>query len=165
MQLDVVKDWARAKAYLEKAMDKAFYVSFATVGADGVPTVTPIGSLVLNDDQTGFYMERFPRSIPANAAHNPNFCLLAENMKLRSAIKEFRNGGWGGLRLFGTLGEKREASAAEIGRIRDRLPFGHFKRGGGLLLANTVYVRDLSFRRAEALVAHFDRSSQTFTIL
>ncbi|MDR1833539.1 MAG: pyridoxamine 5'-phosphate oxidase family protein, partial [Propionibacteriaceae bacterium] len=86
MRLDLEQDWGRAKAYIEKTLDKVFYVSLATVGPDGAPTVTPIGSLVLNDDRTGFFMERFPRSIPANARHNQNFCVLAENLKLRTAI-------------------------------------------------------------------------------
>jgi hypothetical protein len=160
MQLDLAQDWGKVRAYVRRAMSASFYVSFATVNQAGQPTVTPLGSLILNDDPTGLFMERFPRSIPANAEHNRHFSLLAENTKLRAILRQLRGDGWFGVKLFGELGERRPATAAEIARIQARVPFTKLKRFRRMLFGGTVYVRDLTFTRAEAIILRVDKATQ-----
>jgi hypothetical protein len=164
MELDIQNGWPFIRDYFEKAVKASRFVSFATVSESGEPTVTPIGSLLLNDDQTGFYMERCPRSIPANAEHNRQFCVLAENTRLAYLARRLLGEGVLGIKLYGTLGEKRPASEIEILRIRRRLlfpsfsiPFGPANRIETLLLSGTIFVRDLNFHRAEAVTLPFKR--------
>ncbi|MDR1825055.1 MAG: hypothetical protein LBR27_06960 [Bifidobacteriaceae bacterium] len=163
MKLDLVTDWGKVRAYIRRAMNASFHVAFATVNEAGEPTVTPIGSLVLNGDPTGLYMERFPRSIPANAEHNRHFCLLAENTRVGAIVKQLRGEGWFGVKLYGLLGERRPATLAEVKRIQARVPFTKLKRFQQMLFGGTVYVRDLTFTRAEAVVLKVDKATRQVT--
>ncbi|MDR1712623.1 MAG: hypothetical protein LBR39_00465 [Coriobacteriales bacterium] len=167
MELDVHADWGRICDYVDKAMKAGIYVSLATVDADGMPTVMPIGSLVLDTSEpTGFFLEKFPKSIAANASHNPNFCILAEDTKLSHIIKELRGRGGGllGVKLFGTFGPRRAASAEEKARIKARLPLGKFVNLDKVLFAEGGEIRELTFSRAEAMSISVDEKAGTYQL-
>jgi hypothetical protein len=159
MKLDLTTDWPKIAAYVDQAIKANFFVAFATVGAAGEPAATPIGSLVLNDDPSGVFMERFPRSLPAHADDNPNFCLLAENPRLPALLKQFRGDHWYGLKLYGQFGAKRPATADDIDRFRRRLHLRWFRRAEHLLISGTVYARDVTFTRAEAIAITYDKAA------
>lgn len=77
--MDIIQNWDRIRTHFNKSFKSNFYVAIASVNSENNPTVTPIGSLFLNDDQTGFYFEKFPSKLPEHAKTNPRVCLLGVN--------------------------------------------------------------------------------------
>ena len=57
--MNLIPDWKIIRMHFNKSFKSSFYVSIASVDINNNPTVTPIGSLFLNDNQTGFYFEKF----------------------------------------------------------------------------------------------------------
>jgi hypothetical protein len=159
MKLDLTADWPQVASYVDRAIKASFHVTFATVGAAGEPTATPIGSLVLDDGPSGLFMERFPRSLPAHAEHNPDFCLRAENTRPLALLRQFRGDHWYGVKLYGRFGPKRPATDQDIARFRRRLHLRWFPRAERILMSGTVYARVLEFTRAEALVVTLDQAT------
>ncbi|AJY76876.1 pyridoxamine 5'-phosphate oxidase family protein [Paenibacillus beijingensis] len=128
---------------------RSFGFSFATVNPDGTPHITPIGSLILSKDQPkGLYFPIFTSQMAQNHEHNNRVCILAVNSSkwflLRSFLfRKFKTPP--GVRLSGTVGEKRIATEDEIQSLKENLGLlGRFiKVGPGGL--NIKYVRDIHF--------------------
>ena len=51
--------WAIIRRVVDEANASCSHVSVATVNADGSPHVTPIGSLALRDDPSGYFFGEF----------------------------------------------------------------------------------------------------------
>ena len=77
--MDIKADWHNIRKHFNKSFSQNLFISIASVDSNNKPTVTPIGSLFLNDNQTGFYFEKYPTKLPKNAITNPNICALAVN--------------------------------------------------------------------------------------
>ncbi|MGS0526996.1 pyridoxamine 5'-phosphate oxidase family protein [Zobellia nedashkovskayae] len=77
--MELIAEWNKIRKHFNKSFSSNFYVSVASVDSENNPTVTPIGSMFLNDNQTGFYFEKFPSKLPKHAEENPNVCLLGVN--------------------------------------------------------------------------------------
>jgi len=77
--MNIKTDWNKIRKHFNKCFASNFYISIASVDSENNPTVTPIGSLFLNDNQTGFYFEKFPSKLPESAKGNPKVCLLGVN--------------------------------------------------------------------------------------
>lgn len=77
--MELIAQWNVIRKHFNKSFSSNFYVSVASVDSENNPTITPIGSLFLNDNQTGFYFEKFPSKLPKHAKQNPNVCLLGVN--------------------------------------------------------------------------------------
>jgi len=168
VELDLHSDWHRICAYVDKAMKAGIYVSLATVGQDGAPTVMPIGSLGLDADRPqGFYLEKFPHSVAANVPHNPNFCILAEDTKLGHILRQLRGRGDGllGVKLYGMFGERRPANEAEKTRIHARLPLSRLPGLDKVLFSADAGIRELTFTSAEAIALEIDRKAGSYRIL
>ena len=58
--MDIKTNWTSIRKHFNKSFRSNFYISIASVDADNNPTVTPIGSLFLNDNLCGFYFEKYP---------------------------------------------------------------------------------------------------------
>ncbi|MDR1767951.1 MAG: hypothetical protein LBR32_05935 [Propionibacteriaceae bacterium] len=161
MQLDLTRDWPEIASYVDRAIKASKHVCLGTAGPDGRPTVTPIGTLVLNGDCTGLFLERFPRSLGRDADYNRQVCVLAEVTKLGQLWRQFRRNGWIGLKLYGELGDRRAAAPDEISRILARLPI-RTPKTQRLLLGESPQVRPLRITRAEAIAAQLDKASGIF---
>ncbi len=78
MPLD--EQWETAWALVNRSFRSSLHYAFASVNADGTPHVTPIGSLILREDEpTGFYFELFTKQLPHNLDQQPRVCILAVN--------------------------------------------------------------------------------------
>ena len=124
MKINLKKDWNNIRIHFSKSMASSMHVSIASVDENQIPTVTPIGSLFLNKDQTGFYFEKYPTKLPHHAEINKNVCVLAVNSNtwfwLKSLFKgKFNN--YPAIKLYGQLGERRKASKIEISRLQHRM--------------------------------------------
>ncbi len=147
------ENWPTIRRNFRYGFATNLHVSIATVGADGQPQVTPIGSFFLNRDGfSGFYFEIFTSSIPKNAAANPKVCIMAVNSGRWYWLKSMITGRFATppmTKIYGTIGERRAPSADEIERGNRRL--GRMKSfpGGKKLFGNMAFVREVHFHAFE----------------
>ena len=108
--MDLITNWKKIRTHFNKSFSSNLHISIASVDVDNYPTVTPIGSLFLNDNQTGFYFEKFPSKLPEHAKSNKNVCLLGVNSSrlfwLGALFKE-KFSDYPAIKLYGELGERR----------------------------------------------------------
>ncbi len=110
---DLERQWPQIMRLARRAFPK--YV-FATVNEDGSPHLTPMGSLVLRDDCTGFYFERFSRQMRGNLDRDNRISVLILDFRLVCWLFPLVRGRFArpnAVRLNGTVGERREATRAE----------------------------------------------------
>ncbi|NNK82624.1 MAG: hypothetical protein HKO92_05850 [Flavobacteriaceae bacterium] len=130
--MNIKTDWNLIRKHFNKSFSSNFYVSVASVGFDSNPTVTPIGSLFLNDNQTGFYFEKFPSKLPLHSKANKNICILGVRSGSFFWLKALFKGKFTSnpaIKLYGELGEKRKASEKEIKRLNRRMKITNGLKG------------------------------------
>jgi len=152
--MDIVKDWKQIRRQFNRTFRQNLHVPIASVDSENKPTVTPIGSLFLNNDQTGFYFEKFPTKLPLHAKSNPNICALAVNSSkwfwLKSIIRgKFKTNP--GIKLYGQLGERRKATSNELNRLNRRMKATNGLKGNTYLWKKMDYVRDIIFTKVEPI--------------
>lgn len=153
-EMDIKKDWNIIRSHFNKSFSSNFYVSIASVDSENNPTVTPIGSLFLNDNQSGFYFEKFPSKLPEHAITNPNVCLLGVNSGRIFWIKALFKGRFSdfpAIKLYGELGEKRKATETEIARLNRRMKITNGLKGNTYLWKKMEFVREIKFTKAEKI--------------
>ena len=98
--------------------------AIATVNEDGSPHITPIGSIILRDDTTGFFFEEYPKRMPRNLDRDNRVCVLALNPSMLFMLRAFVRGKYPSppaVRLQGTVGPRRKATAEEIATFQNIL--------------------------------------------
>ena len=152
--MDIKTDWNIIRRHFNKSFSSNFYVSVASVDAENNPTVTPIGSLFLNDNQTGFYFEKFPSKLPEHAMNNPKVCLLGVNSGrifwLKGLFRE-KFTDFPAIKLYGELGERRKATEQEINGLNRRMKATKGLKGNTYLWGKMEFVRDIKFTKAEKI--------------
>jgi len=150
--MQVKENWVDIKRIFAQSFKSSFHYAMATVDEDGGPHVTPIGSLILSSPGRGFYFEEFPRQLPLNLQSNGQVCVLAVNSSRWFWIKSLFSGRFSSppaIRLFGTVGEVREASEKEIKLWHHRVKKARNSKGFALMWKDMKRVRDIEFSRAE----------------
>jgi len=152
--MDIKSDWENIRKHFSKSFKSSLHVSIASVDADSNPTVTPIGSLFLNNDQTGFYFEKFPTKLPVNMNSNSNICVLGVNSSkwfwVKSLFKEkFSNSP--AIKLYGILGEKRKATEDENRALKRRMILTNKLQGHKYLWGKMNTIREITFSKAEKI--------------
>ncbi|WP_298264883.1 hypothetical protein [uncultured Lutibacter sp.] len=150
--MDINKDWNIIRQHFNKSFKSNFHVSIASVDTNNNPTVTPIGSLFLNDNQTGFYFEKFPSKLPLCENLNKNICALGVNSNrwfwIKSLFKrKFPNPP--AIKLYGKLDKKRKATKKELERLNRRMRATKGLKGNTYLWKNMEFVREVYFEKAE----------------
>ena len=150
--MDIKKNWSSIRKHFSKSFQSSLHISIASVDAENKPTVTPIGSLFLNKDQTGFYFEKFPTKLPTSS--NINICLLAVNSSKWFWLKALLKGKFNqypALKLYGELGIKRVATANEIRALKRRMRSTNNLKGNNYLWSDMKEVRELIFTKVEKI--------------
>ncbi|GAA0350893.1 hypothetical protein GCM10009092_14110 [Bowmanella denitrificans] len=150
--MDIHKDWAMIRRIFAQSFSSSSHYAIASVGEDGLPHVTPIGSLMLTEPGKGLFFEKFTRQLPVNIRYNANICVLAVNSGrwfwLKSLLKgRFDN--WPALRLKGVAGERRDATEDECQRWFKRVNAMSFTKGYDLMWKDLCQVRELYFHTVE----------------
>ena len=147
------ENWQKIRRNFRHGFATNLHVAVATADTDGQPHVTPIGSFFLNRDRfSGFYFEIFTRNIPKNAATNPKVCIMAVNSGRWYWLKSLIFGKFATppmTKIYGTLGERRPATPAEIERGNRRLGRMKVLPGGKKLFGNMGFVREIHFHAFE----------------
>ncbi len=152
--MNIETEWNKIRKHFNISFRSNFYVSIASVDFENNPTVTPIGSLFLNDNQTGFYFEKFPSKLPIHVKSNKNICALGVNSGtlfwLKSLFKgKFEN--YPAIKLYGELGEIRQATEKEIDRLNRRMKTTKGLRGNSYLWGKMEFIREINFTKAEKI--------------
>jgi hypothetical protein len=152
--MDLIKDWSKIRKHFSKSFRSSFHVSIASLDSDNNPTVTPIGSLFLNKDQTGFYFEKFPSKLPKYAKISKKICVLAVNSNRLfwfKALYRMRFKTNPAIKLYGLLGDKRKASEKEIRRLNRRMKATKRLKGHTYLWGDMEMIREIKFIKVETI--------------
>ena len=152
--MDINKDWKQIRYHFNRTFSQNLFVSIASVDDQNQPTITPIGTLFLNQDQTGFYFEKYPSKLPKHANTNPNICALAVNSSKWYWLKSLFKGKFKtapAIKLYGQLGERRQATEQEIQRLQRRMKATKGLKGNTYLWQDMAFVRDITFTKVESV--------------
>ncbi len=133
---------------------KMKYCSLATVNEDGSPHVTPIGSLMVGEDKKGVYFEEFSAHMSRNLRHNQRVCVLVVNNSLWAWARAFFIGKFDApcaMRLMGTVGDKRRATAQELADWRKAIRPARWSKGSRMCWNNLDHVREITFDAFEPI--------------
>ncbi|MCF6441313.1 hypothetical protein L1077_17905 [Pseudoalteromonas luteoviolacea] len=150
--MDIKTDWLEIKKLFRCSFKSSFHYAIATVKDDGCPHITPIGSLTLTEPGKGYYFEKFTSQLPKSARTHERVCILAVNGSMWYWVKSLIKGEFGtrpAVRLYGTLGDLRDATESEKARFQRRVSKTRFTRGYKLLWKNMSKVREIEFDKAE----------------
>jgi Protein of unknown function (DUF2867)/Pyridoxamine 5'-phosphate oxidase len=128
----------------------------ASTGPDGQPHITPIGSILLNADQTGMFVEKFTTSLPRNLAHNDRICVYAGNDSWTTFALAMLRGHTNtpmGVRLYGRVGPRRPLSNDERSRFLRKVRLMRWTRGHDRLWGDLTHARDVTFDNYEPVLA------------
>lgn len=119
-----------------------------SVNNSGQPNVTPIGSLLLKDDCSGYYFDLFTKGLSDNLDQNDQICVLfVETGKLfwfKSLCTNKINKP-AGIKLIGSAGNRRRASNEEIESLQSQTKLMKRFKGYHTIFGNLSYVRDINF--------------------
>lgn len=152
--MDLTANWNKIRKHFNKSFNSNFHISVASVDIDNNPTVTPIGSLFLNDNQTGFYFEKFPFKLPEHVKRNKNVCLLGVNsgrLFWLGALFREKFSDFPAIKLYGELGQKRVATDQETVRLNRRMRMTKGLKGNTYLWGKMEFVREIKFTKAEKI--------------
>ncbi|MBI5584224.1 MAG: pyridoxamine 5'-phosphate oxidase family protein [Deltaproteobacteria bacterium] len=146
--MDITPHWPAIKKVFGDALNTSLHYAVATVNSDGTPHLTPVGSLILRDNPSGFFFDEFLQTLAGNIKQNPRVCVLAVNSSRLFWYRSLWQGRFRqapAIRLTGTVGDRRPATPAELEMFQRRLrPFRRLK-GYKILWQNMSKVRDITF--------------------
>lgn len=171
MSSELMKNWPSIVRFFEKSLKRNHFVTFTSIGPDGGPHAAPYGSLFLNADGTGYYMDCFPNQFSKNIKKDGRICILVVQRGFWCMIKAFwigRFDEWPGIRLYGTVDKARKPRPREIDRWQKKVRRYKWFKGYDLLWKNINVVRDIHFSHYEpvhlgAMTTHLMTGSKEST--
>lgn len=149
---DLENQWPEIKTLFKESFKSSFHFSIASVGKDGNPHITPIGSIILGDVGKAIYFEKFPTQLPKNIDDNPNISVLAVNSTKFYWLRSLISGKFStppAIRLVGKAGNLRDATQKEIELWQKRVRRMSFTKGHRLIWRDMIKVRELKFNKIE----------------
>ena len=149
-----IENWSAIKKHFSQSFGSSLHVSIASVDGNNTPTVTPVGTVFLNNDQTGFYFEKFISTLAKHSADNNQICLLAVNSSKLFWLKSLFKGRFNtypAYRLYGTLGNLREATQTEKRALERRMKMTRNLKGHKYLWNDMTKVREIRFIKGEKI--------------
>ncbi|MGB4765844.1 MAG: pyridoxamine 5'-phosphate oxidase family protein [Rugosibacter sp.] len=144
----IEEHWSEIKLVVARGQMSTIYCSIASIAPDSTPNVTPIGTVFLRDDLSGYYFDHYTSALAKNIDANPNVCVMAVNAGRWFWLKSFWLGRFvspPGVRLYGKAGPLREATPEEIRLIENRVRPTKWLKGSRLLWSGFTHVRDINF--------------------
>jgi hypothetical protein len=146
--------WNLICPIFDNAFKSCMHVAMATVNEDSSPHITPIGSLILREDQTGYFFDEYCTKTRANLIRNPRACFPAVNADRSFWVKSRIMGKFSAppaVRLMGTVKELRDATLDEIAAWHSRIAFAHPTKGYEIMWSRMHSVRDVQFDSFEPM--------------
>ena len=152
--MEINKEWLTIKKHVKNSFKSNLHVSIASVNEKNEPVVTPIGTLFLNDDLTGFYFEKFTLGLSNYSDENNKVCVLAVNSNKFFWIKSLFKGRFikhPALKIYGEFAEKRKATQEEKYALSRRMRNTKLLKEHRYLWNNMDSVRVIKFTKVEAM--------------
>ena len=152
--MDLIENWTSIRRHFSQSFGSSLHVSIASVSEDNTPTVTPVGTVFLNKDRTGFYFEKFVSTLPKHAKRNNSICILAVNSSKLfwlTSLFQGRFDRYPAFRLWGTLGKRRDATETELRALKKRLKSTRRLKGHRYLWGDMTVVREINFHKGEKI--------------
>ncbi len=146
--MDIGNNWEYIKEVVERGQRSTIYCSIASINSDGTPNITPIGTVFLRNDKTGYFFDHYTTSLAENLDGDPRLCLSAVDAGKLFWLRSFLKGRFispPGVRLYGEASPLREATPEEIKLIEARVRPTKWLKGSRLLWTNFTHVRDIEF--------------------
>ncbi len=147
-------DWPEVKKVCNSAFRSSLHFSIASVDENNCPHVTPIGSVILGKTGKAIYFEKFTRNLKNNLTNNNQFSILAVNSSRWFWFKSLLTGKFSSrpaLRLNGTAGISRTATAKEMQLWQNRVKLFSLTRGHKILWREMSRVRELNITSVEKI--------------
>ena len=147
-------NWKSIRRLFTHTFRSSFHYAMATVTPEGLPHVTPVGSLVLREPGHAIYFEEFTTRMPRNLQCNQHVCALAVRSGLVFWLSSLLRGRFASppaIRLHGTAGPARFATEEELQLWQRRVRTFVFTKGYRLIWANMRTVRDVHFTQADSI--------------
>lgn len=100
------------------------------------PGRTPVGTVLLRDDHTGFYFDQYTSALARNVDADPRVCLMAVDTGRLFWLRSLLAGRFiapPGVRLYGTVGALRPATQPELAHVRRNVRKTQWLKGGKML--------------------------------
>lgn len=148
--MKIKEHWKDIQEHFKTSFKSSLHVSIASVNDQGNPSITPIGTLFLNDNYGAYYFEKFTTSLQNN--ENKKVCILGINSSksfwIKSLLKvEFKK--YPGLKIYGELGERRKATNKEIQLLQKRLNKTKLTKGNKYLWGDMDTIREIKIKSIE----------------
>jgi len=146
--MQIQEHWPEIRRVVENGQRSTLHCAIGSVDPEGMPHVTPVGTVFLRDDQTGFYFDAHTSTLARNIEVNPEICLMAVNARPMFWLRSLLGGRFvspPGVRLYGTVGALRPATEEELQRIEARMRSTRWTRGSRLIWSSFTQVRDIKF--------------------
>ena len=167
--------WQQVRATVRGASASSMHCAIASIGADGRPHVTPIGSVMLTEPGHGVYLDVINVQLSRNIDRDPRVEVLAVDSRRRTWLRGLVRGRFDtspGVRLIGVAGESRPLRDDERERFQRRVRWAIRTRGGRRLWGDPArfHARDLTFTgvvpvRIPAMTEHLWTSSSPSALL
>lgn len=147
--------WNEIRRVFGAAFASSLHFAVATVRPDGAPHVAPIGSVLLLEPGRGVYFEEYTTRTPRHLERDQRVCVLAVNSSRWLWLASLVRGRFAtppAVRLLGTVGARRPATARELALFQRRVRLVRRTRGHALLWAGLRTVRELHFDAWEPIV-------------
>lgn len=165
MRQKIQNNWKGLKKDFVRCQKSAMgLVKVASVDETGVPNITPIGSMFLGDDQTGFFCNRFPQNLNRNLKTNNRICVIAVNASKWFWMKSLFKGRFGecpGIRLYGEISRRRKITVHEKQRFEKMVRPYRFLKGYDLLWKDMQHASDIRFDEYEYFYCGEMRAAQS----
>ncbi|NNP69912.1 pyridoxamine 5'-phosphate oxidase family protein [Acinetobacter sp. Ac_5812] len=139
------KDWKNIQQIFAAAQKSSLHASIATVDPSGQPTITPIGTIFLNDNQTAYFFDTYTEKLSENLIQNTKACIQAINTNrwfwLKSLIKGHFDHHFG-VRLYVEIGDLRPATEQEKRAVDQRTKPLQWTKGSQLIWSEFTHVRE-----------------------
>ena len=122
--LSIEEHWPEIRRVVSHGLASTIYCSLASINHDGTPNVTPVGTVFLREDKTGYYFDHYTRALARNLDANPNICVMAVNASFLFWFRSLLLGRFNsppGVRLYGVASLRRNATEEEIRKIERRV--------------------------------------------
>jgi hypothetical protein len=142
------ESWATIRDTVGRAKKSSLHCAIASVVSDGAPRITPVGTVFLRDDRTGFYFDQYTSALARNIDADPRVCLMAVDTGRVFWLRSLVTGRFiapPAVRLFGAASPLRAATRSELEQVRGSVRTARWLKGGKMLWSDFSQVRDVTF--------------------
>ena len=111
--MDIRKNWP----IIQNIFQGSLNLVIASIREDGSPHISPIASIHLNDDCTGYYLEKFAVQLPKSLEADDRICVYGVKYNYMNWLKAFVSGRFPkppAVRLYGRVGKRRPVTEEEV---------------------------------------------------